>query len=133
MEEEKTTILSQQRTNLSIERTVMSADRTLMAWTRTSLSLISFGFTIYKVLLYMQEEGKPLALRNPNGPRNFGLALMAIGVISLLFASIQNWSLRKKLQPEKKWHFNLTFAVAAFIGLVGLLALMNTLFRIGPF
>lgn len=31
-------------------RTIMAADRTLMAWLRTSLSMLSFGFTIYKFL-----------------------------------------------------------------------------------
>ena len=31
-------------------RTIMAADRTLMAWIRTSLSMLSFGFTIYKFL-----------------------------------------------------------------------------------
>ena len=29
-------------------RTLMAADRTLMAWVRTALSMISFGFTIFK-------------------------------------------------------------------------------------
>ena len=40
-----------ERTELAVERTVMAANRTLQAWIRTALSLISFGFTIYKILL----------------------------------------------------------------------------------
>lgn len=35
---------------LAIERTVMAAERTLLAWVRSGVSLISFGFTIYKVV-----------------------------------------------------------------------------------
>jgi len=111
----------------------MAAERTLMAWTRTALSMISFGFTIYKALNYMQAEGKGLVIRNSNGPRNFGLTLIAIGVISLLVACIHDWRLGKKLNPDKKWHFSLAFAVAGFIVLFGLLALANIIFTFGPF
>ena len=39
----------------------MAADRTLMAWIRTTLSMISFGFTIYKFLQAMFESGKSRA------------------------------------------------------------------------
>jgi putative membrane protein len=127
-------MLAQDRTDMALERTMMAADRTLMAWTRTALSLISFGFTIYKFLHYMQEEaGNTLVIRNPNGPRNFGLTLIAIGVISLFVACIQHWHLSKKLNPEKKWHFSLSLAVAGFIVLLGLLALVNIIFKLGPF
>ena len=38
-------------------RTIMAADRTLMAWVRTSLSMLSFGFTIYKVLDTAAKQG----------------------------------------------------------------------------
>jgi len=58
---------------MAIERTMMAAERTIMAWTRTSISLISFGFTIYKFLQYMQAEGKTVALTNPDGPETLVL------------------------------------------------------------
>ena len=35
---------------LAMERTRMAADRTLMGWIRTALSMIGFGFTIFKFL-----------------------------------------------------------------------------------
>ncbi len=41
-------------TKLAIARTRLSYERTLMAWVRTAISLISFGFTIYK---FFQIEG----------------------------------------------------------------------------
>ena len=34
----------------AMQRTLMEADHSLMAWVRTSLAMVSFGFTIYKVL-----------------------------------------------------------------------------------
>ncbi|MBP8303556.1 MAG: DUF202 domain-containing protein [Phycisphaerae bacterium] len=124
--------LSHTRTNLSVMRTMMSADRTLMAWTRTALSMISFGFTIYKFMQYMQEQGANV-IKNPYGPRNFGVALIALGIFSLIIACLQHWQVQKKIDPAGKSHFSLPFAVAGLIGAVGFLALANMIFKIGPF
>ena len=44
-DEIKTTLSN---TDLAFERTVLAHERTLMAWVRTAVSMISFGFTIYK-------------------------------------------------------------------------------------
>ena len=132
MSEEISNILSKQRTNLSVERTMMAADRTLMAWTRTALSMISFGFTVYKAMQYLQEEGKAI-IKNPEGPRNFGMSLIVLGIISLLIACIQHWYFQKRVDPAGKSHFSLTFIVAGFIASVGFLALANGIFKIGPF
>ncbi len=129
---EITTELSRQRTNLSVQRTLMAGDRTLMAWTRTALSMISFGFTIYKFMQYMQEEGTNI-IKNPNGPRNFGFSLIALGIISLMIACLQHWQLQKRIDPAGKSHFSLAFIVAGFIAGVGFLALANMIFKIGPF
>jgi putative membrane protein len=117
---------------MAVERTVMAAERTLMSWTRTSISLISFGFTIYKFLQYMQEEGKTV-ISDPNGPRNFGLALILIGVLALLVASFQYRQLQKKVRPVKKYPLSLSVAVAWSIIALGAFALMNILFQMGPF
>ena len=131
MAEEISNILSQQRTNLSVERTIMAADRTLMAWTRTALSMISFGFTIFKFMQYMQEEGKAI-IKNPNGPRNFGMSLIALGVFSLLIACLQHWQFIRT-HGGGKLRFSLALVVAGFITAVGLLAMANVIFKIGPF
>jgi len=132
MAEELSNMLSQQRTNLSVERTMMAADRTLMAWTRTALSMIGFGFTIYKFMQYMQEEGRAV-IGNPQGPRNFGMSLIALGIVSLLIACIQHWCFQKRVDPAGKPHFSLAFIVAGFIAAVGFLALANVIFKLGPF
>jgi len=118
--------------DLAVERTVMAAERTLMSWTRTSISLISFGFTLYKFLQYMQDEGKA-TIRDPNGPRNFGLALISIGVFALIAASIQYRQLQKKVKPEIKYPLSLSVAVAWAIILLGFFALTNIVFQLGPF
>jgi uncharacterized membrane protein YidH (DUF202 family) len=41
---------------LAEERRVMGAQRTLMAWRLTGLSMLSFGFAIHKLLLYVRES-----------------------------------------------------------------------------
>ena len=57
---------------LALERTRMAADRTLMGWIRTALSMISFGFTIFKFLEYIQEQSIT-PLRRAHGPREVGI------------------------------------------------------------
>jgi putative membrane protein len=113
-------------------RTVMAADRTLMAWIRTTLSMISFGFTIYKFLQYLYEADIEPPAFNPQGPRNLGLTLIALGVTALLIACIQYWNELKRLDSSRT-PFSLTLAVAGFVALVGTMALMNVVFSIGPF
>ena len=72
--------------DMASERTILAADRTLMPWIRTTLSMISFGFTIYKFLQAMFESGKSTLVASPAGPRNFGLALISLGVWALAIA-----------------------------------------------
>jgi uncharacterized membrane protein YidH (DUF202 family) len=67
--------LAEDRTDMASARTLMAADRTLMAWIRTALSMLSFGFTIYKVLEGFQQAGR--VLPNQHTPRNVGLFLSA--------------------------------------------------------
>jgi inner membrane protein YidH len=87
--------LAQRRTDLAISRNLMAADRTLMAWVRTALSLDSFGFTIYKVLVTFQQGGGQL----PQGhtPRNIGLFLTGLGTIAMLMGTVEYWQTLKGL------------------------------------
>ena len=80
----------------------------------------------------MQEEGKA-AIRDPNGPRNFGMALISVGVIALTVASIQYRQLQKKVKPEKKLPLSLAVAVAWSIIVLGFFALANVVLQSGPF
>ena len=56
---EQRTDLSHERTDLGFQRTAMAHERTLMAWIRTAVSLISFGFTIYKAFDF-KDAGRPV-------------------------------------------------------------------------
>ena len=80
-------ILAEDRTDMAATRTLMAADRTLMAWVRTSLSLSSFGFTIYKVLQGFAEAG--VALPHAHTPRFVGLFLTGLGTLAMVMGSVE--------------------------------------------
>jgi putative membrane protein len=117
---------------LALDRTRMAAERTLMAWLRTALSMITFGFTIYKFLQALQEQSK-IAPLHPNGPRDLGLLLTGIGTFALITACVQHWTYMRKLNPAhpyKPW--DLTFIVSWLIALLGLLIFGSIVLRSGP-
>jgi putative membrane protein len=124
--------LAEERTDLALQRTIMAADRTLMAWVRTAISMIGFGFTIYKFLQYLGQEN-PAGTLPIQGPRNLGLTFIGLGIGSLVIAVAQNWRTRAQFPAPGQPRFSLSLAVAAIVALIGVLAFMNVLLRIGPF
>jgi len=76
-------------TELAVERSRLAADRTLMAWIRTSLSMISFGFTIFKFFQYIVESGTMQSRWGGNGPRHMGSVLVILGTLLLVPATLQ--------------------------------------------
>ena len=104
---------------LAIDRTAMAADRTLMAWTRTSISMISFGFTIYKVLQSLTAEG--VTIRGiVNGPRQLGLFLIAIGTVSLGMGMMEHWHTKRELRKKHRFLLlNPSFLTSSAILLLG--------------
>lgn len=88
--------LAQVRTDLAIQRTLMAADRTLMAWVRTSMSMSSFGFTIYKILQGFQQAGTVLA--SSDSPRNVALFLVGMGTLAAVAGIIEFWHTAKSLE-----------------------------------
>jgi len=117
-------------TELAITRTRLASDRTLMAWVRTALSMISFGFTIYKFLNGMHEAGG-IRLRRPEGPRDIGLFLTALGTGSLVAGMIEHMQTRRRI--EGRTHFGAGFYVAAVGLALGVLVLFGLITRRGPF
>jgi putative membrane protein len=84
--------------NLPVMNTLMAADRTLMSWTRTSLSLLSFGFTIFKILQALQEEGK---LVRSDVPRDAGLFLTAMGTLAMVMGTVEYWQTLRVLDQQR--------------------------------
>ena len=110
---------------LAKERSRAAADRTLMAWIRTSLSLITFGFGIDKIVAAIERS------RPAKGPPSIGVGIVSIGFISigilaLIAAVVEHRLILKRIARE---HFvyperrSIAGATAILIILMGALAL----------
>jgi putative membrane protein len=135
--------LSSRRTGMSFQRTRMSADRTLMSVIRTSLSLISFGFTIFQVFEKLRDHN---VITHAASGRNFGVALVALGILMLLGGIIYHVQFMVGLRSEREalreaglvhaqsqFPVSLTLITAGVLLFVGVAAITSMLFRIGPF
>lgn len=94
--------LAEIRSELATTRTVMAADRTLMAWVRTALSLLSFGFTIYKILQGFVEAGT-FGASHGGSPRSVGLFLTGMGTVAMVMGTIEYWQTLKALQQLREF------------------------------
>jgi putative membrane protein len=124
-------------TAMAVDRTVMAADRSLMAWVRTALSLISFGFTIYKFLEYSREQliatGKDI--HGISSPKIVGLYMIGMGIISLVFGILENITTIKGLRVRysvRRKRYALWMAVmVTFFGLIIFLSIIFQVKGIG--
>jgi putative membrane protein len=98
--------------DLGLLRTVMAADRTLMAWIRTSLSMLSFGFTIYKVLDAAAKQGH---LAHSDSPQQVGLFLAAMGTGSMVLGLISYWATLKDLRRTEEFRLGRPTLIVAFV------------------
>jgi putative membrane protein len=137
------TELAARRTGMSFQRTRMSADRTLMSVIRTSLSLIGFGFTIAQVFQKLREQD---VITKAAAPRNFGLALVGLGIVLLVLGIVYHVQfmvglrhLRESMRAEGLIHgessfpVSLTLITALILLAIGLAAIVSMAFQVGPF
>ena len=101
-------------------RTILAADRTLMAWIRTSLSMLSFGFTIYKFLQTIAAKGE---MAHPNSPRQVGLFLAGMGVAAIVLGTFSYWLTLKDLQKVEKFRLGRPVLLMALMMSIAGLAL----------
>jgi putative membrane protein len=128
------TDLAQERTELATRRTLIAAERTLMAWIRTSISMIGFGFTIYKFFQYMPEQIAAGNIKHPQAARNLGLTLVGLGTLALAAAAWQHRHFLKEIDPSQEHQvWSISFVVAIAVVFIGLLAFYGILLRRGPF
>jgi putative membrane protein len=113
-------------TQLAINRTRAAYERTMMSWIRTATSLITFGFTIYKFFQIEVPPRRDYLI----GPREFAIALVSIGLLSLLLAALENRENIRALGPEHApRRRSLAGIVAALISLLGVIAFVAMIFR----
>ena len=133
-DKDKGTHLAEERTDLAFERTILASERTLMAWIRTALSMIGFGFTIYKFFQYQADEIAAGNIRRPQAPRNLGMTLIALGTLALAAAALQHRHFLREIgasQARQLW--SISYVVAIAVVMIGLLTFYGVLLRHGPF
>jgi len=104
--------LASQRTDMAAMRSMMAADRSLMAWIRTGLSMISFGFTIYKLLEGYIASGATAA--SVHSPRPVGMFLTGLGTVAILIGTVEYWHRLQQLrvyQQFKTWRPSFAMAI----------------------
>lgn len=101
-------------TKLALERTFLAYERTLMAWTRTSVSLVSFGFTLFKFFEYLAQREPEKYVHQILGPRTIGVLMIGIGTFMLLLAAIlhrRKMIELRKVYPEAKFSESMILAI----------------------
>ena len=118
---------------LALDRTRFAAERSLLAWIRTALSMITFGFTLYKFLEAIHAQS-PVPVPRPDAPRNVGMLLVGLGTFTIVVAIIQYWKYADKMRGGKIGRrLDLPMLVAILIGVLGVLILTSMVYTSGPF
>jgi len=116
-------------TRLALDRTRVAYDRTMLAWIRTATSLITFGFGVYKLFQILPAGTEPRS--HLIGAHEFGLLLVAMGLVSLLAATFEyRQNMRGLGAAYAKSSRSLSVVVAGLVALLGILALITMLFRL---
>jgi inner membrane protein YidH len=114
-------------TDLAYERTVMAHERTLMAWVRTALSMISFGFTIYKIF---EEASKKSAGNQLFSPRVVGMVMISFGLLALVLAQAQHTAAMRKLKKSYPGAArSISSVISILVLLFGMTLFLGALFR----
>jgi putative membrane protein len=95
-----------------------------MAWVRTAVSLISFGFTIYKFFEFEAGKNLPEAKGAWLTPRQFGMIMITTGLVALALATY-DFRRNTKWMAMPKGHDGrfVSSSVAVIVSGMGLLAL----------
>lgn len=117
---------------MALENMRLGYERLLIVWVQTAMSLISFGFTIYKFFQYLHDaEGE--RVERLLAPRAFGVFMIGTGLFLLLAATFQHRLCINKLRvqhPEMPVSlFSLAHILAASIATFGIIALIAAIIR----
>jgi putative membrane protein len=111
---------------LAKERNREAAERTLMAWIRTSLSLISFGFGVDKVIGAINRSRWGTSARADLSVRLMAIAFIVTGIGALAAATLQHKRILRRLQYDDfiyHQHTSLGTATAVALMAIGALCL----------
>ena len=91
--------------NEALFRDHAANERTLLAWIRTGVALMAFGFAIARFGLFLREMASirgvlPVAPHSL-GSAWFGVAMVVLGLVTNVFATIRYVRIRKALDEQK--------------------------------
>jgi putative membrane protein len=112
---------------LALARNRLANERTMMAWIRTSVSLISFGFSIYKFFDFY--SGGHMQSTGVIGPRRFAMAMIGIGLFALAAAVGQHWWEAHVLHKAGVGRNSMATVVAGLVAIIGVLAMIAVVLR----
>jgi putative membrane protein len=117
------------RTALAKFRTQLALDRTTLAWIRTTLTFATFGFGTVGFFRALRERAAtPESVRLHENAIRFGVALLVLGIVATILASVSHWLTLRRLRHNKEvvltpWPLSIT--VAMLLGIVGLVLLYS--------
>ena len=116
-----------QTTRLAYDRTWLAYERTMQAWIRTAVSLITFGFSVYKLVDIV--DANPADKQRLAGPQEFGFTLVGIGFLALAMATIEYRANIRRIRAEYgKSPRSTAVLFAAIIAALGIFALISMIF-----
>ena len=110
-------------TRLAYDRTWLAYERTLQAWTRTAMSLITFGFSVFKLADLVDKNASDARLL---APHVFGYFLVGIGFIALMMATVEyRQSIRVLREEYGQSPRSMSVLFAGLIAVLGVFALVS--------
>jgi len=112
-------------TLLAVDRTWLAHERTLMAWVRTATSMISFGFTIAKLVPQRESVQESWLLDT----HTFASIMIGVALVALTMAAIQHRREMRTLRAHYPKHvpYSNAMLVASLVAGFGILAFVGVL------
>ena len=115
---------------LSNIQATLALDRTLLAWVRTSLTLIGFGFTLARFVYDLIEKGELKGVQSTY-PREIGIALMVLGLSTLVGGAFEYVRFGKRLRKGQKASlWSVSLAVTIMLVLLTLFLMVGLLLEL---
>lgn len=101
----------------------MANERTMLAWVRTGIGIIAFGFAVVKFSLFVRQISLAVGKKAPPShgySAEIGIALVGLGILSILFAYVQYHQTGRQIKSGHYQHSPLLMQL-----LVGLISVIG--------
>jgi len=114
-------------TLLAVDRTRLAHERTLMAWVRTATSMISFGFSIAKLVPNVAPGGTSAGREGIFDTKTFASIMIGVALIALMAATVQDYRAMTALRARYPANVprSTALAVAALVAGFGIFAFIG--------